>query len=325
MVLSIFSKVLVYKPWYAEDLEPLNNQGYSDYVLLQNPPLERKPENHVKGLLPEYYRWMMEHSDRTSWKSVQTYKEIESGENKIWEIRKILRNAGKDSPASTKDRDFKNHLILHLAQEIEKHRMELNDRVHFLKKKGSVLEGAIEQINQENSPLNNLQSFNMEGMMDESHFTYIVESWLDLFGDSLSGTAPLLTLERSVFDLIRDALSEMRSGDTSARITLHESEFPDLSAYELNEILDRKNEEPLKGFIEGFLTQLQGLEKKAKTPFSIQTDLAEIEEAIDVSLGRLHLDLVYYELRGDEDHPKASSIVDALNKRAIIHIGQVSP
>lgn len=324
MVLSIFNKVIIYKPWYAEDPEFLKDQTYSDFVRLQNPPLERKPENNFKDLLPEYYRWMMEHPDRTAWESLKNYRATESGEEKIWAIRKIIRNAGQDFQISNSDKAFISHLILHLAQETEKHRMELNDRVRVLKEKGSVLEGVIEEINQENDLLNNLQSFTMERMMEESHLTYVVESWLDLFGDSLTGAEPLITFERPVFDLLKDGSLEMIGGDESARIILHETEFPDLSVYELNEILNRKNEGPLKGVIEDFLTRLQGLKIKTKIPFSIPTELSGIEEVIGVSPGRLHLEIMYYDLPEDESYSKVSRILKELNQRIIIHLEQVS-
>jgi len=324
MVLSIFSKVMICKPWYAEDPELLKDQTYSDYVHLQHPPLERKPEKNFKDLLPEYYRWMMEHPDRTTWESLKNYQATESGEEKIWAIRKIIRNEGQDFQISSNDKDFASHLILHLAQETEKHRMELDNRLRILKERGSVLEGVIEEINQDNNLLNNLQSFKMDRMMEESHLTYIVESWLDLFGDSLSATEPLITFERPVFDLLKDGSLEMIGGDESARIILHETEFPDLSVYELNEILKRKKEDPLKGIIDDFLTRLQGLEIETKTPFSIPNELSVIREDMGVSPGLLHLEIMYYDLPEDEGYSKASRIFKELNQRIIIHLEQVS-
>ena len=324
MILSIFSKVMVCKPWYTEDPELLKDQTYSDYVHFQNPPLERKPENNFKDLLPEYYRWMMEHPDRTAWESLKNYQTSESGEEKIWAIRKIIRTEGQDLQISSNDKDFVSHLILHLAQETEKHRMELDYRLRILKEKGSVLEGVIEEINQDNDLLNNLQSFKLDRMMEESHFTYIVESWLTLFGDSLSGADPLITFERPVFDLMKDGFIEMGGGDESARIVLYEIEFPDLSVYELHEILNRKNEDPLRGIINDFLTQLQGLDLETKTAFSISNELAGKEEDIGASPGRLHLEIMYYDLPEHEGYSKVSRIFKELNQRIIIHLEQVS-
>jgi len=84
----------------------------------------------------------------------------------------------------------------------------------------------------------------------------------------------------------------MKGGDESVGIILYESEFPDLSVFGLSEILDRKKAEPLKGLIENFLTQLQGLAIDAKTPFLIPTKLSGMEQAINPILESLEINLV---------------------------------
>ena len=324
MVLSIFNKIMIYRPWYAEDQELLKDQTYSDYVHIQNPSLERRPANNFKNLLQEYYRWMMEHPDRTAWESLKSYQSGEAGEEKIWEIRKIIRDGERDFSVSSDNTDFGSHLILHLAQENEKHRMELDNRIRILKAKGSVLEGVVEEVDRRNDLLNNLQSFEMDPMMEESHLAYVVESWLSLFGDSLSDAEPLVTFERPVFDLIKDGFTEIRGETGSADILLQEIEFPDLSIYELNEIIDKKNREPLRGIIEAFLTQLQGVNLGTKTPFSIASEPVGEEEEIRVSPGRLHLEIMYYDLLQVEGYSKVPKIIKELNKRVIIHLKQVS-
>jgi len=92
----------------------------------------------------------------------------------------------------------------------------------------------------------------------------------------------------------------------------------------LDEVFDKKNREPLKGIIEDFLTQLEGLNLGTKTPLSIASEPAGKEDEISVSPGRLHLEIMYYDLPQGNGYSKIPKIIKDLNKRVIIHLKQVS-
>ena len=320
MILSIFNQIKIFKPWFTEEPEFSKDEAYADYVHLQEPPVERKPTQDFKGALAQYYQWMMEYPDRTVRETIQHFQRLESEEEKIWTIRKLIRQRDQGTSLMESDQNFIRHLILYLAQEREKQRLELDDGLRLLKEKGSVLDGALEEINPDQGLLNDLPPFGADHMMSESHLSSVLEAWFGLFGNSLTESQPLITLEHPVFDLLKDGFRELGQGDESARILLQEGVLPDLSQSGLKALLSKKRRPPLKGIIDNFLTGLYDPDITPAIPLLQAHELPEEEVGAGGPPSYLRLEILYGDLSDVKGLEKHSRIFKELNRRTVILI-----
>jgi hypothetical protein len=327
MVLSIFDEIMVFQPWYTDGLEHIKSSPYSGCIHLKNPPFERKPERDFRELLPEYYSWMKENPDKAVRESLKIQQAGESGEEKTWAIKKVLRRGGHETAFLDHDKFFTQHLVLYLAQETERQRRELDAKISHLKEKDSLLEGLIEETSQERGFLNDLQSFETESIMHDSRFTSVISAWFDLFGDSLGESQPLVTLERPPFDLLRYRLSEIKAGDGTPLLISRTRTFPDLSAFNLLEIQSRKKRNPLKDIVADFLMELgdpSTLSESQNPKGDERSGTVKLKDFEPYPKASLRLEMVYIDLPEAEDGIEWPSMFNLLNRRILIHINRLS-
>ena len=168
------------------------------------PPRGLKPKKGFRSLLSEYRNWIERNQDRSYMEILKTDQGKGLNEDTTWEIRQMLGRMTQSVSGPEEDNALRWHLILHLASEIEDHRLEAERILKGLKEKGALLEGSIEKVNDVKNILGDLPQFESEPLLNEKNLRQIFEAWLGLFRGYLKDNELLITLNRRVMDYLSE-------------------------------------------------------------------------------------------------------------------------
>jgi len=180
---------------------PEGDEVSSIDVLL--PPVNLKPKEGFKGLLSEYLLWIRQNQDRGYAAFLSATQKATLSEDTSWEIRKMIRQTGHDTPVSQGSPALKWHLILHLARAFEENLMAADDILRQVKKHKSPLEDALGEETQLQNMFDDLPQPETDPFMDEHHLQQVFEAWFGLFGEILPDHGILITLNRYVIHYVK--------------------------------------------------------------------------------------------------------------------------
>jgi hypothetical protein len=246
--LSFFGSLKVCQPWFMDRLVPFSDRSGVQVLF---PPVELKPSGDFSGLLAGYRRWVRTSHDKGFDAFLAFAEGKQGGEEATWEIRGELRHKESYPLVSSRKNPLKEHLILHLAQEIEQERRKAEELLRRLKEKDSPLRGAIEADEDSPGPLADLPEFNEDVSLPEANLNRVLEAWFSLFEEHVQSDEILLTLSRGVFQGLYEDWEEWGGKNTSTQI---EFQYPDLSDLPLDELLRMKDR---------FLEKNMGMKKAA--------------------------------------------------------------
>ncbi len=237
-ILSLFSPLRLFFPWFMKppSLESMNLN--SDTVDIKYPLKEMKPEENFETLLMEYSRWIQDNQDKGYTEFLRTGQEAGPSENTTWEIRQMIRS-GKKGDTTTYE-TLRWHLILHLAQDMENQRQEADRILTSLKEKGILFKGIIEESDDVQNPVKDLPSFESDFFMPEQHLRHIFEAWFALFGIYLKEDDVLLTFNRHFMDYADELWKEAGNGSQVDGISSLQFKFPDFSHLSLEDLYEIK-------------------------------------------------------------------------------------
>jgi hypothetical protein len=313
-ILSFFGPLTVCQPWFME--RPILGSGAeADEVQVLRPPDNLKPEKGFGTRLSEYRRWIEQNSDKGYTDFLQVSQENDLTENTTWEIRQMIRRGRRQTSAPQEDPSLKWHLILHLAQDVEDHKMEADKALEALKEKDVPLKGIVEESEDMESLLGDLSPFESEPKGEEYRLKQILEAWVALFGGYLKSNDLLVTSSRQVVGYVNDLWKESQNEDQGQGLAPIRFGFPDLSQYSLEEIIEikktRLNDQKIREFKENLLdsgksganqwSRLEALarEVEASCPWDVSqgvlnimvTYLPPIPESAQVPMDRIFKDL----------------------------------
>jgi hypothetical protein len=236
-VLSFFDKVTLFQPWFLEK-EPLIAREYPDLVEVANPREDFKPKEGYKSLLAEYRHWAETNYER-GFPAFPAYarERLEDGAH-TWEIRSMIRNAGKPAEEDGTEKTLKSHLALHLAEEMEEERQAAANLLRSMEAWGSPLKDAVEK----HLPgfVEDLPRIESASFYSEERLAQILDAWFTLFGEKVQDRVPLITMNPQLMKFVGETWEEFAPGKEEADSTCITLQSPDLSPLTGQAFLERR-------------------------------------------------------------------------------------
>ena len=233
-VLGLFGGLGIALPWHMDWPLSLPREDLAGLVDVLRPSADQKPPEDFRGLLAEYRLWMTQNRDRGYASFLSAAHKGGPSEETPWEIRKLITGSRpQDSPDA--EQALKRHLILHLAEELERSREEMDELLDRVKREGSPLEGALENEATAGGLLDDLPRLDSDSPAEERHMGQVFEAWHGLFGPLVPSHALLITPYPRVMHYARGLFEEKGSGDNTVLLRL-----PDMSGLSLKELRDRE-------------------------------------------------------------------------------------
>jgi len=202
-MLPTIERLTICQPWFMElPLSTLEGDEAS-FIDILLPPDNMKPKEDFKRLLSEYQFWMRQNQDRGYASFLGATQKATLSEDTSWEIRKMIRQTGQDTPVSQESHALKWHLILHLARAFEENLMAADDILKQVKQQKSPLEEALGEEAQLQNMFDDLPQSETDLFVDEHHLQQVFEAWFGLFGEILPDHGILITLSRHVINYVK--------------------------------------------------------------------------------------------------------------------------
>lgn len=229
-IISLFGPVRIYQPWFMDSKEPFHGAGLETV----NPPDNLKPAADIKAMLSGYRQWIDQNRDRGLREFLRASEKAHPGDNSTWEIRQLLK-AGTVPPLAGKEETIlKWHVLLHLADEVERRNFEIADMMKALKKRGSVLAGALQDPDETKSFLDDMQGLETTGIEDGPDMGLVLNAWFGLFGGYLEKDSALITCSRHAMDYASTQWDEAFSKNDDASPQEISFNIPSLSSSDLH-------------------------------------------------------------------------------------------
>ena len=241
-MLPIVERLTICQPWFME--LPLSTLEGDETPLIDIllPPDNMKPKEDFKQLLSEYQFWMGQNQDRGYAAFLSATRKATLSEDNSWEIKKMIRQTGQDTPVSQESPALKWHLILHLARAFEENLMAAEDILKQVKQQKSPLEEALGEEAQVQNMFDDLLQPETDLFVDEHHLQQVFEAWFGLFGELLPDHGILITLSRHVINYLKKIFDDKvtRLSREAAELVLPKisSNFSDFTPYHLPHLAD---------------------------------------------------------------------------------------
>ena len=320
-MLSFFGPITIFQPWFME--RPVFGSGAKEANAVQvlRPPDALKPGEDFMIRLSEYRHWIEQNSDKGYTEFLQVSQENELTENTTWEIRQMIRRAGRQTSAPQEDPALKWHLILHLAQDVEDQKLEADRALKALKEKDVPLKGTVEESGEMDHLLADLAPFESEPIGDEYRLRQILEAWLALFGGYLNENALLVTFSRHVMDYVTDMWKESQNEDQGEDLASIRFKFPDLSQCSLGDLAGikrtRLNDDKIRK-LKALILDLGKDEHKNLSRLEALTTEVEASCPWELSKGVLNIMVKHFVPSPPDGQTKMDSVIKQISNRTII-------
>lgn len=226
-LISFFGPVRIYQSWFIDPGQGVNEIGLEIF----NPPERLKPKEDIKALLSGYRQWARENHGRTQKEILKFQDKSYKEDNATWEIRRLLKGAAQPVPEiKEEEMTLKWHLLLHLASEIERQHLEVEEMMSDLKKKGPVLAGLLQDPDESQGLFDDGPGMTQIDLSDNLNIGWIIEAWFGLFSGYISDNDLLITCNASAFDYLSTKWEEKNTEVAAMRSISIKA--PDLSAYD---------------------------------------------------------------------------------------------
>ena len=321
-ILTLFGPLTIFQPFFMKQPALVNGGHNLEYAKIMTPPPHLNPGEEFKALLSECYAWMDQNKDRGYKEFLKRSQEQRLTENNTWEIREMIRRVDNYPSNPEKAHTKRWHMILHLARDVEVQRQDADQLLQKLKKKDSLLKGAIEDMDHDKNLLEDLPDFESDFLIDDHILSEIIEAWFALFGGYLQGHELLITFNRDVMKLCTLFMKEFgmeEVGETpDLDITFRFPDLPDQSS-ENQEVPEKRY------FNESKLTQFKNmLGEFRKDPEGNLSILKELPKEIGSSFQRdlfgktLDVKMRYIPPITDRGYPKKNKLFSHLSNKTII-------
>ena len=244
-ILPIVERLMICQPWFMELPLSTLERDEAPFIDILLPPDNMKPKEDFKRLLSEYQFWMRQNQDRGYAAFLNATQKATLSEDTSWEIRKMIRQTGQDTPVSQESHALKWHLILHLARAFEENLMAADDILKQVKQQKSPLEEALGEEAQLQNMFDDLPQSETDLFVDEHHLQQVFEAWFGLFGETLPDHGILITLSRHVITYVKKIFDDkvIRLSKEAAELVSPKisSNFPDFIPYHLPHLTEDAN------------------------------------------------------------------------------------
>ncbi|RLC28773.1 MAG: hypothetical protein DRH37_08915 [Deltaproteobacteria bacterium] len=219
-----FGELTLCQPWFMEGvLFDAESPDISNIRILR-PPEDLRPEADFLRLIAEYRGWLEQNPDKGYRIFLEVAKQEPFSEETSRGIRRLLTAmAQANAQERYKPQGFEWHLILHLAAQFEKNRLEAETLLKDLALQESPLTDALENPpRQPSTPL--LESGLQDG---RNHLRKVLEAWFGLFGALVPKNAPLITVDPLVFSSVSDMFEAETNGPETRTEPAPSSDAPD--------------------------------------------------------------------------------------------------
>ncbi len=188
-LLSSFGSITICQPWYMGSAA--GTESNDGRITIVRPPEDLKPPEDFRKLLSEYRLWMSQN---------QGYTPLPTGggEDATWEIRRALRQTGKEVREPVEEQALKWHLVLHLERKLEEDRTSADEMLLRVKAEKSPLAEALGETNLSHGLFDDLPLSDSHPSIEDRHLSHVLGAWFGLFGRSLPDGVSLLTIAPGV-------------------------------------------------------------------------------------------------------------------------------
>jgi hypothetical protein len=257
--MGLFRSLEICLPWEMDPKTgPLREEGVP-FIRLLRPPATLKPGSDFGRRLAEYRQWIGIHQDKSVLAFLGSLQNIDSSEEKSWEIRKRMRLERGEAGSVHEARALKDHLVLHFAAETEESHQAAEWLIDDLRTSRSPLSGALEGEDEPQGFFDDLPSLKNQTLWQGHQWSQILEAWFGLFHQHLSDEKLLLTLDPRLSDFVKErfetALGKASDDLLPEMITLQVPELPRALS------IDKIAETGRKFFDQGTLERLEAAAK----------------------------------------------------------------
>jgi hypothetical protein len=311
-IISIFGPVRIYQPWFMDSKDSFNGTGLETL----SPPDNLRPGADVKAMLTGYRQWIDQNRDKVSREFLRVSEKARQGDGSTWEIRHQLKAGAGSSVAGNKEATLKWHMLLHLADDIERRKFEIAEMVNAMKKKSPVLAGALQDPDETEALLDDMRGLESIDIQVSPDIGLILNAWFSIFGGYLDKNAALITCSRHVMDYISsrwndEFTNENEVSPQSVSFKLPTGPWSDLP-------LDNKIEADMQVNVMKMRELLSGLgEDPARTINGLKTLAGELGEPEKTSVEASAISLKYFPTR--EMITESGSVLKHIMGKMIIH------
>jgi len=204
----------IYHPWFVNPPDFFRGLGLE----LMNPAEESKPKGDFKLILSGCRAWAEQNFDRSR-KEILKLRGAGPDEGAIWDIRGLLKDGAQTVNGKGEDLSLKRHLVLHLADEIERNHFDAVNMMDFLNKKGSVLAGVLQEPGEGRGLFAGAGDLAGVDIPDNLNIGLILDAWFGLFSGYLKENDLLATCNRHVIAYLSSQW-ENKAGEAARGIAL---------------------------------------------------------------------------------------------------------
>jgi hypothetical protein len=198
-IISLFGPVRIYQPWFLDPKGSLMRPGLEAVTPQDN----LKPGADIKAMLSGYRQWFDQNRDKGIREFLRVSEKARPGDSSTWEIRQLLKSGAVPSAAGKgEETTLRWHVLLHLADEVERRNFEIAEMMNALKKRGSVLAGVLQDPDETKSFFDDMQGLDTADSKDGPDMGLVLNAWFGLFGGYLEKDSVLITCSRHVMDSI---------------------------------------------------------------------------------------------------------------------------
>ena len=192
--LDLFGTLTICQPWFMPS--PAVASETSALKVL-HPPENLRPPRDFMTLLTEYRSWMKQNRGKGHQPS---FSPTDSDEDSYREIMRAIRQTDQQASETEEDQAIKQHLILHLARELEEEGLAANKMLLMAKEAKPPLGEAIGKDGPLRGMLDDLPLADPAPFWDEQRLRQLFWAWFGLFGTQVMNRGPLLTLRPDIID-----------------------------------------------------------------------------------------------------------------------------
>ncbi|MBN2419720.1 MAG: hypothetical protein JXL81_10075 [Deltaproteobacteria bacterium] len=197
-ITPLFSPVKIYIPWGGVIPEYADNKD----IIPLYPPERFKPDTDFNILLNDCFNWAYEQGEKSRKEIIKTGHTTPTSSESLRHIKTILANRISDT--SEKDMILRWHMLLHLADRLEKNINDANMMLENLKNRPSPLLNNADLTENTRYPFENLSLISPDFLINDKNLKQLLGAWHGLFNSMIDEGDMLLTLDRLIFDHLAD-------------------------------------------------------------------------------------------------------------------------
>ena len=213
-LVSFFGPVRIYLPWFMDA-----PRFFKDVMLeIINPPEDLKPGGDFKAVLSGCHGWAEQGHDRSLMEMLKLSSFSSQNDGATWDIRRLLKDTVRSGPGMKgEDLPLKDHLLLHLASQIERRQFEIIDMMNGMRERGVLLAAALDDTDNAKGIFTDTDDMTIAGITDNVNIRSLLDAWFGLFSGYIKENDLLITCSRGVMGYIESQWEDGKGSEKGTK------------------------------------------------------------------------------------------------------------